>query len=617
MFTNNDNMAFHSLSEIIEKLRQDKDLHEINTSVSPELEMSEIADRFASESKSKALLFKNNGSDFPVLMNLFGQEDRCAHLLNTSGEGSYTERIDKLFDLMQKKPSFGFKLLKQLGSLKNIFPKRVKRKGRCQKYIYRDPDLSILPILKSWPHDGGAFITLPLVHSIDPLSKEQNIGMYRMQIFDSKSTGMHWHRHKGGAEHFQAWKKAGKRMPITVSLGGDPILTYCASAPLPSGVSEYMLAGFLKGEKVKLVKSITNDIWIPDCSDIVIEGYIDVNEDLKTEGPFGDHTGYYSLPDEYPVFHVSCITHREGAIFPATIVGPPPKEDRFLGKTTEQIFLPLIQKTLAPDITEMILPAEGGFHNLALIKIKKQYPGQAIKVMHALWGAGQMMFTKCIIVFDESTNIHDKKAILDAISANVRPIYDIHMSAGPCDVLDHAAREFSYGGKVGFDATCKLEEELKESSNKSKSFSDESLFNQSFGEKLHVIFSQTPFGEYGRMFTDFSTGSEKDIEGIFIISDQDIMELSEPLLLWYILSVIDPGRDFSLIRNVSSNGVLIINGSRRGKRAVPGRKWPAVALMSEEIIQQVNERWADYEIGALIKSPSEQLSVFRRETYLD
>ncbi|PLW92722.1 MAG: menaquinone biosynthesis decarboxylase, partial [Marinilabiliales bacterium] len=453
---------------------------------------------------------------------------------------------------------------------------------------------------------------------IDPDTGEQNTGMYRMQIFDSKTTGMHWHRHKGGAEHYRAWQKKGKRMPVTVTLGGDPVLTYTASAPLPPGISEYMLAGFLKGAKVKLVKSRTNNIWIPECSDIVIEGYIDTSEPLKNEGPFGDHTGYYSLPDDYPVFHVTCITHRKDAVYPATVVGPPPKEDQFLGKATEDIFIPLIQKTMGPDILDMYLPAEGGFHNLALVKIKKDYPGQAVKTMHALWGAGQMMFSKIIMVFDENTDIRNKASVLKAISENVRPNYDIHMSKGPYDVLDHAAREFSYGGKAGIDATSKLAEEQKDTGNKKAEPADlNPIFSKNFGRNMHVIYSTTPFGEYGRMFTDFSTGHDRNVEGVFIITDQDVQGLSEPLLLWYILSVLDPERDFSLIRNSSPNGVLIINGARRGKKAVPGRKWPAVAVMSQEIIDKVNESWESYEIGPMIESPSEKVKELRRDSHLD
>ncbi len=611
-------MAFQNLQKIIEELRQNNDLSEIDTPVSPELEMSEIADRFASIENGKALLFNDSGTDFPVLMNLFGGESRANRLLRIKGAYSYESKTNELFKLMEDKPKIGLGLLRKLKPVKHIFPKRKGGKGACQKIIYNNPDLGILPVLKSWPHDGGPFLTLPLVHTIDPDTGEQNTGMYRMQIFDSKTTGMHWHRHKGGAEHYRAWQKKGKRMPVTVTLGGDPVLTYTASAPLPPGISEYMLAGFLKGAKVKLVKSRTNNIWIPECSDIVIEGYIDTSEPLKNEGPFGDHTGYYSLPDDYPVFHVTCITHRKDAVYPATVVGPPPKEDQFLGKATEDIFIPLIQKTMGPDILDMYLPAEGGFHNLALVKIKKDYPGQAVKTMHALWGAGQMMFSKIIMVFDENTDIRNKASVLKAISENVRPNYDIHMSKGPYDVLDHAAREFSYGGKAGIDATSKLAEEQKDTGNKKAEPADlNPIFSKNFGRNMHVIYSTTPFGEYGRMFTDFSTGHDRNVEGVFIITDQDVQGLSEPLLLWYILSVLDPERDFSLIRNSSPNGVLIINGARRGKKAVPGRKWPAVAVMSQEIIDKVNESWESYEIGPMIESPSEKVKELRRDSHLD
>lgn len=611
-------MAFQNLQKIIENLRQKGDLNEIDSFVSPKLEMSEIADRFASAENGKALLFNENGSEFPVLMNLFGGESRTNQLLKIKGKDSYESKTNDLFKLMQEKPKIGLRLLRKLKTVKHIFPKRKRGKGACQKIIHDEPDLSILPVTKSWPHDGGSFLTLPLVHTIDPDTGEQNTGMYRLQIFDSKSTGMHWHRHKGGAEHYRAWQKKEKRMPVTVTLGGDPILTYTASAPLPQGISEYMLAGFLKGEKVKLVKSRTNNIWIPECSDIVIEGYIDASEPLKNEGPFGDHTGYYSLPDDYPVFHVTCITHRKDAIYPATVVGPPPKEDQFLGKATEDIFKPLIQKTMGPDILDIYLPAEGGFHNLALVKIKKDYPGQAIKIMHALWGAGQMMFSKIIMVFDEDTDIRNKAAVLKAISENVRPVYDIHMSKGPYDVLDHAAREFSYGGKAGIDATRKHPEEIKSSKDKKSESADlNPMFSKNFGKNLNIIYSTTPFGEYGKMFTDFSTGHNRSVEGVFVITDQDAQGLDDSMLLWYVLSVLDPERDFSLIRNSSANGILIINGARKSKKAVPGRKWPAIAVMSQEIINKVNENWESYDIGPLIPSPSKKIVGFRRESHLD
>ena len=318
-------------------------------------------------------------------------------------------------------------------------------------------DLDRLPVLTTWPFDGGAFITFPVVHTLSEEKALHNMGMYRMQVFDKQTTGMHWHLHKGGAGHYQEYKKAGKRMPVTVTLGGDPAYTYAATAPLPENVDEYMLAGFLRKKQVKLVKCLTNDIYIPEDVDFVLEGYVDPAEELVTEGPFGDHTGYYSLADLYPKFHITKITHRKDAIYPATIVGIPPQEDAYIGLATERIFLAPIKLTMIPEMADMHMPPEGVFHNVVLASIKKSYPGQATKVMNALWGAGQMMFNKLLFIFDEQLKLTDYRQVLQAITDYTHPVDDVLFNRGPMDVLDHASRRFAEGGKMGWDATAKAQ----------------------------------------------------------------------------------------------------------------------------------------------------------------
>ncbi len=608
-------MAFYSLSEIVDLLRKRGLMAEIHTDVNTELEASEIADRFALDAKlGRPLLFLQNGTAFPLLMNLFANKNITDELLNLSGAEGYHSRMKELLSLIDSKPRLSRKSIQTLNGIRKTAPRKLRRRGSCMKVVQIKPDLSMLPMIKCWPHDGGRFLTLPLVHTIDPDTGKQNTGMYRMQVFDGQSTGMHWHRHKGGAAHFEAWKKKGKRMPVTVTLGGDPVLTYAATAPLPEGISEYMLAGFLKNKRVPLVKSHNSDIWIPECSDFVIEGYIDPVEPLRTEGPFGDHTGFYSLPDEYPVFHITRISHRKNAVYPATLVGVPPKEDQYLGHATSQIFFPLIQKIFAPEILDMYLPAVGGFHNLALVKIKKNFPGQAVKVMHALWGAGQMMFTKVIMVFSEEVDIRNPQSVLDAIDANFSPVHDLHLSAGPYDVLDHAAQSFSHGGKAGFDCTTKTEERKSDTIADNYATIDSV---RSFSKSVHVIFSDHAVAESGNLFLNLAGGAAPVQKGIYIITDTRMKEAPDDILLWYVLAAIDPARDFSLIRSLPAGGVLVINACVNGKRAVPGGRWPAATVMCDEIVNLVNEKWESYGIGDFIESPSKRLSVLESDSYLN
>jgi len=327
----------------------------------------------------------------------------------------------------------------------------------CQEVVEENPRLSDLPVLKCWPEDGGRFVTLPLVISRHPESGRRNVGMYRMQVYDDRTTGMHWHPHKVGAEHYRRHQALGQRMPLAVALGCDPAVIYAATAPLPEDFDEMLFAGFLRQRAVEMVKCRTNDLQVPADAEFVLEGYVEPGE-LRTEGPFGDHTGYYSLPDQFPVFHLTAVTRRAQPVYPATIVGPPPKEDCFLAKATERIFLPLLRIQL-PEIIDINLPLEGIFHNLALVRMRKRYPGHAFKVMHALWGLGQMMFTKIIVVVEEEVDVQNLSEVIWRLGNNIDPERDICFVRGPVDILDHASSLPGFGSKMGIDATRKWPEE--------------------------------------------------------------------------------------------------------------------------------------------------------------
>ncbi len=448
-------MAYTDLQAFLRELEKKGELKRIVTRLDPYLDVAEITDR-VSKKHGPALLFENVGNGrFPVLTNAFGSYTRmhmaleCANLEALASEITEFLEIEKPSGIIKK-----LKLLPKLARMANIFPKEVGS-GPCQEVVLTgdDVDLSIMPVLTTWPGDAGPFITLPGVITKNPETGRRNLGMYRMQVFDKKTTGMHWHRHKGGAYHYHLAEKLGKRLEMAVCIGPDPAVTYAATAPLPDELDEMLFAGFLRRSPVELVKCKTVDVEVPANSQFVLEGYVEPGE-RRREGPFGDHTGYYSLADDYPVFHVTALTHRRDAIYPATLVGPPPMEDCFVGKTTERLFLPLIKKQL-PEIVDMSLPLEGVFHNLCFVSIDKRYPGQAKKVMYALWGMGQMMFTKIIVVVDKNVNVQNTSEVLWRLGNNVDPRRDVVMVDGPLDALDHASPLAFYGGKMGIDATKK------------------------------------------------------------------------------------------------------------------------------------------------------------------
>lgn len=451
-------MAYKDLNEFIRVLKKNRELVRITEPVSPILEITEIVDR-VSKKGGPALLFENVvGHDMPVAINLFGSAKRMNLALEVDSLDSLAQRVISFLD-MEKPEGFmdKIRMLPRLKQMGDVFPKTVKN-GPCQEVVHtEDVDINKMPVLKCWPGDGGRFITMPLVITKHPETGQTNMGMYRMQLFDKSTTGMHWHPHKGGAHHYRVAQRRGERLEVAVAIGADPATCYTATAPLPEDVDEIMLAGFLRRKPVELVQCLTVDLKAPANAQIVLEGYVEPGE-KRREGPFGDHTGFYSLADDFPVFHVTCMTRRKDPIYATTIVGRPPMEDGFLGKATERLFLPLLQKTLN-EVVDYNLPVEGVFHNFALVSIDKRYPGHARKVMHALWGLGQMMFAKFIVIFDKEVNVQDLSEAMWYLGNNVDPQRDVCFVTGPVDALDHASPLPNLGSKMGIDATRKWREE--------------------------------------------------------------------------------------------------------------------------------------------------------------
>jgi 4-hydroxy-3-polyprenylbenzoate decarboxylase len=452
-------MAYKDLQEFLRLLDKKGELRRIATELDPYLEIAEVTDR-VSKAVGPGLYFeKPKGARFPVVTNVFGSFPRMHLALECTDLDALGRRIDAVLELEKPESLIDkLKLLPKLAKMAGIFPKTVGS-GHCQDVVLTgdDVDLSIMPVLTTWPGDAGPFITLPVVVTRDPETGKRNVGMYRMQVFDKNTTGMHWHRHKGGAYHYHLAQKRGERLPVAVAIGPDPACTYAATAPLPEDIDEFLFAGFLRQAPVELVQCKTVDLQVPASSQFVLEGYVEPGE-RRREGPFGDHTGYYSLADDYPVFHVTALTHRKDAVYPATLVGPPPMEDCYMGKATERLFLPLIKKQL-PEIVDMSLPLEGVFHNFCFVSIDKRYPGQTRKIMYAIWGLGQMMFTKVIVVVDAGVNVQNTSEVLWRLGNNVDPRRDIVIVDGPLDALDHASPTPFYGGKIGIDATKKGPEE--------------------------------------------------------------------------------------------------------------------------------------------------------------
>jgi 4-hydroxy-3-polyprenylbenzoate decarboxylase len=446
---------FKDLNDFIGALDKARELARVTDPVSPDLEIAAVTDRASKSSGGgPGLLFERpTGFDVPVALNLFGSMTRICMALGVSKLDDLASEIEEL--ATPRIPAGivdAIRMLPMIGRLRDLMPKTVSD-APCQEVVERDGSLEALPILKCWPEDGGRYITLPLVFTKDPETGARNIGTYRMQVYDGRSTGMHWQRHKGGAQHYRVAERLGKRMPVAVALGPDPALAYSATAPMPEGLDELMLAGFLRRERVELVKCVTIDLEVPANAQIILEGYVEPGE-RRREGPFGDHTGFYSHPDDYPVFHLTCITRRKRPIYLTTIVGIPPMEDYYLGKASERIFLPLIRKTL-PEIVDMNFPAAGIFHNLVLVSIDKRYPGHARKIMNAFWGLGQLMFSKTIIVVDKDVDVQNEAEVAWIVGTHYDPERDIQFTKGPVDDLEDASDLPAYGTKMGVDATRK------------------------------------------------------------------------------------------------------------------------------------------------------------------
>ena len=592
---------YKSLADFVEKLESAGELIRIGVPVSSELEIAEITDRVVKiEGGGKALLFENTDKGFSVLTNLYGSERRMAMALGVERLSDISERFDSLIgSVTSPKESFvdKLRLLPLLGEASQWFPRKRSGRGACQQVILEGEEakLSLLPILKCWPCDGGRFVTLPMVHTLDPVTGIRNVGMYRMQVFDDHTTGLHWHRHKTGARHYELYKSRGERMPVAVAIGGDPVYAYSATAPVPDGIDEYLLAGLLRGKPVKLVKCVTNDIYVPEDCDFVIEGYVDTSEEKVLEGDFGDHTGFYSLKDYYPKFHITAITHRKGAIYPATIVGVPPQEDAYIAMATERIFLAPIRLVMQPEVEDMTMPTAGTQHNITIISMRTLYERQASKVALGLWGAGQMMFNKYLLLAPASTSIRSEEEMAWLLrNCDLRK--SLIRSEGIYDVLDHATATCGYGGKVALDLTNVVEREER------MTFDGEALpegveADTSLLERWGVLLL---FAD-----NDLAVDAAEVVKATncnyVVLFDRRGAGMSANDLLWLGAANTEPTRDISLY-----GATLFVDArakSREGSSENPSR-WPNVVTADEATIRLVDSRWAEYGLDELIPSPS-------------
>ena len=599
---------YKSLADFIAKLESAGELVRISTPVTSELEIAEITDRMVkTEGGGKALLFENTDKGFPVLTNLYGSERRMAMALGVEQLGDISERFDNLIGTVTSpKESLvdKLRLLPLLGEASKWFPRKKKGRGACQQVVLEGEaaNLSLLPILKCWPHDGGRFVTLPMVHTADPVTGIRNVGMYRMQVFDDHTTGMHWHRHKTGARHYEGYKAQGRRMPVAVAIGGDPVYAYSATAPVPDNIDEYLLAGLLRGEPVRLVKCVTNDIYVPEDCDFVIEGYVDPSEEKVLEGDFGDHTGFYSLTDYYPKFHITAITHRRDAVYPATIVGIPPQEDAYIAMATERIFLAPIRLVMQPEVEDMYMPSAGTQHNITIISMRQLYERQASKVALGLWGAGQMMFNKYLLLTPASTNIRTAEEMAQ-LMRNCDLSKSLIRSEGIYDVLDHATATCGFGGKVALDLTNVAEREQKATFN-----------NELLPEGVDA--NTTLLEEWSTLLLFADNDLEIDLSEVAKVSDCNYIAIFDKRanaltpneLLWLGAANTEPTRDISL------HGSTLVVDARAKRPKANGKnpsRWPNIVTADEATITLVDKKWSDYGIGEFIPSPSKHYSALK------
>jgi 4-hydroxy-3-polyprenylbenzoate decarboxylase len=622
-------MAYKNQQHFIDALEKAGELVRIKTYVNPKLEIAEITDRVSKQpGGGKALLFENTGFDFPVLMNAYGSQSRMCMALGVNHLDDTAREIEDLFKLLAS-PKEGIldklKLLPKLGQFASWMPKVKSGKGECQEVIMQEPDITKLPVITCWPKDGGPFVTLPIIHTKDPITHSRNVGMYRMQVYGPTLTGMHWHKHKVSAKHFNEYKKLKKRMPVAVALGGDPVYAYSATAPLPENVDEYMLAGFLRKKKVELVKCISQpDVEVPADADFIIEGYVDPGDELIWEGPFGDHTGYYSLPDWYPRFHITAITHKRNPVYPATIVGIPPQEDAWLGKATERIFLAPIKMTMVPEIVDMEMPVEGVFHNLVITKIHKEYAGQGQKVMNAMWGAGQMMFNKILVIADQDTSITNYLELAQYVFKNLNPATDIYFSQGPMDVLDHSCSKMGFGGKMCIDGTKKFEEERDNNfewtigngqsaiENLSHIFSEIKAINSSLLKQeipcLIISVEKNRKAHIKELHEQIVALKETESIKMILYVEHTVDANDLATALWRFCNNLDPKRDYYLSKRSASNGYIAcmgLDGTRKTKELDDfQRDWPNIIVANDETIKSVDGKWQELGLGSFIPSPS-------------
>ncbi|MCH8312925.1 MAG: menaquinone biosynthesis decarboxylase [Nitrospinae bacterium] len=602
-------MAFYSLTEFIEQLEREGELIRISEPVSPILEISEITDRISkSPGGGKALLFENvEGSQMPVLINAFGSTRRMNIALGVNDIEDIAKEIDRYLKIAP--PTSLMDKVKLLPLLLNAanFPPKIFRGGQapCQEVVHLGDavDLGNIPILQCWPDDAGRFITFPIVVNRSADDKLRNVGLYRMQIFDKNTTAMHWHIHKDGAHFFHEFRRQNKKMEVAVAIGADPVVCYSASAPLPYGIDEFLLAGFIRKSAVPLVKCKTVNLEIPATAEIVLEGYIDPAE-MRLEGPFGDHTGYYSQDGDYPVLHVTAITHRKNPVYLTTIVGRPPQEDYYLGKATERIFLPLM-RTQLPEIVDMDMPLEGVFHNSVIISIDKRYPMQARRMMSALWGLGQMSFVKTILVVDAGVDVHDTKAVLGILLNQVDFPRDLFFSEGILDVLNHASDHALYGSKLGIDATTKIEGEPgfgedftsghpspnlphpKAVVDRFKEVKDcRILDSNSKHSVMFVAFDKTRAHQAREFITSFFKNPGFASISILIVLEAHVDLRDYSAIMWKFFNNLDPKRDFHFVGEH-----LGIDVTRKYPEEGYEQDWPDEIVMSQSIKDQVQEKW--------------------------
>ncbi len=600
-------MAYADLHAFIARLEAAGELIRVREPVSARWEITEIVDRVSkgAPQRNKALLFENvQGAHMPVLINALGSERRMAWALGVEALDELRANLARLLD---PKPPRGLREglrrgREVLGALRSvgIKPRRVRRAACQQVVITENPSLDALPILTCWPHDGGPFITLPQVITRDPRSGQRNVGMYRLQKYDARTLGMHWQRHKGGADHEREARAQGlDRIPCAIVLGGDPAQMWAASAPLPPNMDEYMLAGWLRGQPVPFVRAVTQPLDVPANAEIVLEGYVDIT-DQRIEGPFGDHTGYYTPQDRFPTFHLTAITHRRDAIYPATVVGKPPMEDYWMGKATERLFLPLFQ-LFQPEVQDYAMPAEGVFHNLLILSMTPRYPGHAQKVIYGVWSTGLMMLTKAVLVVDADVDVHDPVAVAEAVLANVDWRRDVTRVSGAVDQLDHAAIWDSYGGKIGVDAT-------RKPNRPAHAFAplDADALTARVGARWHspraglVLFGVEKGVRSVRETFAALWGLAPNWNAIALDADVDLRDLRE--VAWRALGDVDWARDavfhpappdpFTPLDE--PRGAIGVDATTKGTADGHLRGWPQSVRMSDEVRRLVSEKWARY-----------------------